>query len=88
MATFTNVFFYPIEHLFDEDGETGHPCYVATMSRNRFRFLLGRLSFDDKRTRPDRWQEDRFAAMRDVFEKFNLNCSKHMNPPEYLAIGK
>ena len=32
-------FLYHLEHLFDEDGETGHPCYGATMSRNRYRFL-------------------------------------------------
>ena len=77
-----------IVHLFDEDNESGHPVFGATMSRSRFAFLLGRLSFDDKTTRAERWQHDRFAAMRSIFEKFNLNCSKHMNPPEYLAIDE
>ena len=54
MATFCiRINFVPslLEHLFDEHGETGHPVFGASMSRSRFRFLVGCLSLDNKATR-------------------------------------
>ena len=74
------------QYLFDDD--IGHHVFGACMSRKRFSYLLARLSFDDKTTRPERFRADRFAAVRQVFEIFNLNCSKHLGPPELLAIDE
>ena len=47
----------------------GHPVFSATMSRQRFQFILANLTFDDAEDRPARWQRDRFAAMQYVFEE-------------------
>ena len=43
------------------------------MFRNRFGFLIAYISFDNHTTRPTRWQHDRFAAFREIFEEFNKN---------------
>ena len=56
-----------------EDG-LGHPIYAATMSRDRFKFLNRVITFDDPNTRPDRVRLDRFALMREFFERWNDRC--------------
>ena len=74
-----------IKHMFGEDG---HHFFGGTMAKNRFAFLVEHLSFDDKLTRPDRWQTDRFAAIREIFEYFNANCSRSVAPGLYLSIDE
>uniref|UniRef100_UPI00358EC232 uncharacterized protein n=1 Tax=Myxine glutinosa TaxID=7769 RepID=UPI00358EC232 len=49
-----------VKWLFGD--RVGHLVFGATMSKNRFKFLLTKLSFDDKDTRPERWRNDRFAS--------------------------
>ena len=44
--------------------------FRATMSPDRFRFLAAGLRFDNKNTRPSRWEKDRFCAMRELFDMF------------------
>ncbi|XP_057296188.1 piggyBac transposable element-derived protein 3-like [Hydractinia symbiolongicarpus] len=61
-----------IDELFSND--YGPPIVSATMSRNRFTFLLSNLQFDDQTTRDGRWKKDRFAAIRELFEEFNHCC--------------
>ena len=39
---------------------TGNPVYRATMSKNRFQFLIFNIFFDDFETRTQRWVYDRF----------------------------
>ena len=46
------------------------------------------MRFDDAISRGDRWRNDRFAAFRDVFEKFFHNCSKVMDPDDYLGVNE
>ena len=60
----------------------GNPVFSATMSRNRFKFLIAHISFDDHTTRPTRWQHGRFAAFRNIFEEFNKNCGKFLVPDD------
>ena len=48
----------------------GHPIFTATMSKSCFRFLNQCISFDYYLTRTERWEADRFAAIRKVFELF------------------
>ena len=67
---------------------TGSPIFGATMSKNRFKFLLSHISFDDIATRPRRWLFDRFAAFREIFELFNENCARIMIPGAYLALDE
>ena len=66
----------------------GQPFFRATMSKERFRFLNARLSFDDPSTRQPRWKQDKFSAIRDLFEQFNQNCSKHLIPNDYLFLDE
>ena len=70
--------------LFSET--QGIPMFGAVMSRNRFVFLLSNIGFDDKQSRPDRWNEDRFAAFRHFFELFNDNCSTYLTPRKFLFL--
>ena len=66
----------------------GLPMFGAVMSRDRFMFLISRISFDNPDTRTDRWKRDRFAAFREFFELFNENCSRYITPGEFLSIDE
>ena len=66
----------------------GHPVFSATMSRDRFKFVVAHLTFDDVKQRPVLWKSDRFAALRAMFEKFNKNCSKWLEPSEFLSLDE
>ena len=66
----------------------GHHVYSAVMSQNRFTFLLRCISFDDPSTRPQRWLKDRFAAFREIFEKFNQQCASSYIPDAYLSLDE
>ena len=61
--------------------------FSATMSRNRFKFLIAHISFDDHTTRPTRWQHNKFAAFREIFE-YNEDCGKFLIPDDYLPLDK
>ena len=52
-----------VNNLFCND--FGPLIFSATMSRNRFISIHFHLSFDDKTARENRWQHDRFEAMRE-----------------------
>lgn len=64
------------------------PIFSATMSRNRFSFIRANLCFDDASTRDERWKQDRFAAMRDIFELFNFECMSCLVPGDYLSLDE
>ena len=72
--------------LFSE--ERGLPFFGATMSRDRYQFLLSRIGFDNISTRKTRWEHDRFTAFREFFETFNDNCSKHVTPNDYMSLDE
>ena len=61
--------------------------FGATMSRDRFRFLLSYICFDDAITQPQRWKSNRFAAFWEVFEHFNDQCAKHLTRGNYMSIN-
>ena len=73
-----------VDKLFFND--FGPPIFSATMSRNRFVFIRAHLSFDGKTTRENRWQHDRFAAMRKAFEVFNFESC--LVPGDYLSLDE
>ena len=60
--------------------ERSHEIFAATMSYNRFAFLIRFLEFDNKETRWQRWREDKFAAIREFFMKMNKNNGRCRNP--------
>ena len=66
----------------------GHYVYSAIMSRNRYQFLMKCTSFDDGTTRPERWQKDGFAALREIFELFNRQCAASYVPDIYLSLDE
>ena len=55
------------------------------MSKERMKFLLASITFDDAVLWLQRWRTDRFAAARPMFELFNKNIpSKFMSIDETL----
>ena len=63
-----------------------HFVFGAIMSKNRLTFLRGYICFDSPQERKQRWETDRFAAVREIWEIFNSNLPKHVAPSEYLSI--
>ena len=47
--------------------ETANDFFEATMSLNRFIFILRFVIFDEKSTQAERWRYDKFACMRPFF---------------------
>ena len=58
------------------------------MSLKRFQFLTRFIEFDDKASREERWQFDKFACIRDFFETVNEKNASMRSPPPYLAIDE
>ena len=46
------------------------------------------MSFDDEESRPQRWNADRYAAFREIFELFNGGCGKHVVPDYFLSLDE
>ena len=65
-----------------------HPIFLSIMSANRFSFLNCQFSLDDPDTRKVRWEKDRFAAAREVFDEFNKNCSSALQADDAMAINE
>ena len=66
----------------------GHPIYSGCIPVNRYAFLKHNITFDDIDSREERWQSDRFTAMREFFEAANDNFSKMLQPDAYLTIDE
>ena len=58
------------------------------MQRQRFTFLMRVISFDDYKTRKDRWQSDKFCPFREFFEAVNCSFLKLRKPSAHLAIDE
>ena len=58
----------------------------AIMSKNRFKFLKGHICFDNPQERTQLWKTDICTAVREIWEIFNSNISKHFAPLEYLSV--
>ena len=74
-----------IDRLFSNDS---HFVLGAIMSKNRCRFLKGHICFNNPQERTQLWETDRFAAVREIWEIFNSNLSKHVAPSAYLSIDE
>ena len=48
--------------------ESSYDMITATMSKNRFKFISRFITFDDKLTKADRWKNDKFTCMKELFE--------------------
>ena len=74
-----------VNYLFPDEG---HYAFGAIMSKYRFKFLLSHITFGSHIDRENIWPTDRFAAMRPVWELFNSNLGKYVEPSEYLTIDE
>ena len=50
--------------------------------------MFSEICFDDFETKTERWKKGRFAAIRNIFEKFNNNCGKSIIPDDLLSIDE
>ena len=59
--------------LYKMDG-TGRLIFPVVMAKNRFRFLLSMIRFDDKATRTERRLEDKMGSFRGMWDMFMGLC--------------
>ena len=77
-----------LEQSFSIQKTTYIQFFLSQCQKNRFKFLFSKISFDDFETRTERWKKGRFAAIRNIFEKFNNNCGKSFIPDNLLSIDE
>lgn len=58
------------------------------MSREQFLFLLRHLRFNNTDTREERRGFDKFAPIREIFEKFTEKCKNNYSISEYATIDE
>ncbi|CAK1589639.1 unnamed protein product [Parnassius mnemosyne] len=76
-----------IDDIWMADG-TGLDKCRASMSKQRFRFLLRVLRFDNIHTREQRKAVDKLAPIREIFEQFVKNCQTNYKNTEYVTIDE
>jgi hypothetical protein len=64
------------------------PVFRATMSRNRFETIVSCLRFDDKLTREERKNIDKFAAIREIWSDFQNNLKKYYSVGSFVTIDE
>lgn len=62
--------------------------YKAAFSEKRFRFLMDCLRFDDKATRPQRRESDKFAPIREIWDVLISSCIENYEPGPYLTVDE
>jgi hypothetical protein len=60
----------------------------ATISVTRFEFLTLCIRFDDKTSRPERKINDRFAAIREIWDMFIANFKMYYSPSVYCTVDE
>jgi len=68
--------------------ENGPLLFRAVMSFNRFKFLTFYLWFDSKSTRNERRMVDKFAAFRELWDLFTIQCKNNYTPSEYVTVDE
>ena len=58
------------------------------MSFHRFKFICHLITFDDKDTRNDCWNTDKFACMRELFEDMYEKNTRMRHPFPLLPIDE
>ena len=58
------------------------------MSLKRFHFLTRFIEFDDKASREEMWQFDKFVCISDLFATVNEKKASMRSPSPYLAIDE
>ena len=78
----------PINDLYSDDPNKSRPVFKATMPRERLKYMLRFLRFDDCATRLERIQTDKLAPIRWLFEKIQHQLIKYYKPGTYLTIDE
>ena len=68
--------------------ESAHDIFSAAISWNRFHFICKFITFDDNPKRNDRWKNDKYACMRELFKKMNVQNAKRRFPLPLRAIDE
>ncbi|XP_019731207.1 LOW QUALITY PROTEIN: piggyBac transposable element-derived protein 4-like [Hippocampus comes] len=58
------------------------------MSRDRFYEIKRYLRFDNKDTRRERIQNDKFAAISEIWQKFVQNCISSYSPGQHVTVDE
>lgn len=75
-----------LEQMWSEG--TGRPILRSTMPLKRFKTFLGTARFDDKSTRSARQQNDKLAAIREMFNSFVDKCNTLYEPSPFVCIDE
>ncbi|XP_066590616.1 piggyBac transposable element-derived protein 4-like [Prorops nasuta] len=62
--------------------------FRATMTYRRFKIILRCIRFDDKETRKERLQNDKFAHIRECWDMFISNCKNYYEPGKNVTIDE
>ncbi|XP_033218328.1 uncharacterized protein LOC117173794 [Belonocnema kinseyi] len=65
--------------------ENGNTFYRCTMPKNRFEFLASTLRFDVKENRS---KNDRFSAIRELWEMLIKNCEHYYEPSNTMTVDE
>jgi len=66
----------------------GPPIFRETMARNRFRKIMKYLRFDEKSSRRERLENDKFAHVSFVWDTFTENCKTAYKPSEFVTVDE
>lgn len=61
---------YSNESLFSD--KMGYLVFSVIMLKNRFKFVIVNVRFDDEEMRRDSWSSDCFVVFWELFEMFNV----------------
>lgn len=75
-----------ISDLFDS--ERGRPIFRTIMSKQTFQYVNSTLRFDDVYGRRQQVSADKFAPIRDLFEKWSAILPDYYNPQECVTIDE
>ena len=66
----------------------GPPVYRAAMSLSRFNFLLRAIRCDDRSTHEERVKQDKFAAIRKLWDDLIVQCMKSHVPGSHITVDE
>ncbi|KAM3595866.1 uncharacterized protein V6R79_004187 [Siganus canaliculatus] len=70
------------------DAESGRTLFRATMSLQKFHMLSWVIRFDNRDTRPGRCQQDKLAAVREVWDKWVERLPLIYNPGPNITVDE
>lgn len=76
----------PAQSLWN--AEHGRPIFPATMTFQRFKTIIRFIRFDDKASRNERYRNDKFAPIREIFTFFQNNIEKLFYPFADICVDE